>query len=530
MMKEGSQGDKLYGEITRQEFLRRAGVAVVGVGLFGLASCDGRDEEAREAGRPKRGGTLIVGASGGSAKDSIDPHLPLSTMDQFRQAQMYEGLARFDADFNFKLVLAEEITLEQPDRMLVRLRPGVEFHDGKPLTVDDVLFSYRRIVTEPKGLGRAGLSILDLKNSKKLDERTVRFFLKKPNVAILDEVAQVFNGIAPVGFDPGKPNGTGPFMFKSFDPGRQSVFDRNPRYWQEDVPYVDSVEINNLTDDTARVNALLGGEVHVIDGLPATQLPAIERQDDLRVVRSPSGQSSTFYMRVDQAPFDDVRVRQAMRLIVDRPQMIQQALGGVGQIGNDVFSIQDPLYNHDLPQREQDIGEARSLLKQAGQEGLEVELLTGPVTPGLLSASQVLAEQAKAADVTINLRQVDVGTLFGDKFLTWGFSVDFWSTRNYLSTVALALVPTSPFNETHWPDDESRTVYTQLYNEAIRTVNTEKRRELIHEMQRLDWERGGYIIWAFDEILDAQSTRISGLQPNKYKPLNGYDLSGLFFV
>lgn len=503
---------------------------MVGVSLLGLPGCDDREEEAQEAGRRKRGGTLIVGASGGSASDSVDPHLPLSTIDQFRQAQLYEGLARFDADFNFKLVLAEEITLEQPDRMLVRLRPGVEFHNGKPLTADDVLFSYRRIVTEPKGLGRAGLSILDLDSSKKLDERTVRFFLKSPNVAILDEVAQVFNGIAPVDFDPREPNGTGPFMFESFEPGRQSVFARNPQYWQADVPYVDSVVINDLTDDTARVNALLGGEVHVIDGLLATQLPVVEGQDDLRVVRSPSGQSSTFYMRVDQAPFNDVRVRQAMRLIVDRPQMIQQALGGVGQVGNDVFSIQDPLYNHDLPQRGQDIGEARSLLKQAGQEGLEVELLTGPVTPGLLAASQVLAEQAKAADVRINLRQVDVGTLFGDKFLTWLFAVDFWSTRNYLSTVALALLPTSPFNETHWPDDESRTAYLRLYNEAIQTVDSEKRGELIHEMQRIDWERGGYIIWAFDTFLDAHSTKISGLQPNEYKPFNGYDLSRLFFV
>ena len=92
---------------------------------------------------------------------------------------------------------------------------------------------------------------------------------------------------------------------------------------------------------------------------------------------SESGAWVPFTMRVDQAPFSDVRVRQALRLIVDRQQMIDQALSGFGVLGNDLYAPFDPAYAKDLPQREQDIDQAKSLLKQAGQEGLEVELFTG---------------------------------------------------------------------------------------------------------------------------------------------------------
>jgi peptide/nickel transport system substrate-binding protein len=515
------------GELTRQDLLRRTGGAAVGAGLMlgptGAAL-------AKLAAQPKRGGTLLVGFSAGSAKDTVDPHLPLTPLDQFRESLLYEGLATFDANFVRKLVLAEELTLERGDRLLVRLRPGVEFHDGKPLTVDDLLFSYRRILSQTRAVGRAGLSIIDMNRSKKLDKRTVRFFLKEPNVAIMDEVANVFNGIAPVGFDPRKPNGTGPFMFKSLDPGRRSVFDRNPHYWQNGLPYVDSVVINDLTDNTARLNALLGGQVHVIDSLPATQAAAVKGRSDLRLVLSKSGQWAPFMMRVDAAPFDDVRVRQALRLVVDRPQMIRQAYAGYGAIGNDVPSPQDPDSTHRLPQRHQDIEKARSLLKQAGQENLKVTLVTGPALPGMIESAQVLVEQAKKAGVTINLQQVDTGTLFGPNFLKWTFSGSWWSTRNYLPTVALAMLPISPYNETHWPDPQSRVRYSRLYKEAKAQVDTAKRRELIHEMQKIEYERGGYLIWGFETFIDAHSTKISGLRPHRYKPLNGYNLSRVYFV
>src|SRR3712207_8298026 len=93
-------------------------------------------------------------------------------------------------------------------------------------------------------------------------------------------------------------------------------------------------------------------------------------------------------MRVDAAPFDDVRVRQAFRLIVDREQMVQQVLSGQGRIANDLYAPYDPAYARDLPQRQQDLEQARSLLRQAGRENLSVELVTAPVFQGIVEATQ----------------------------------------------------------------------------------------------------------------------------------------------
>ena len=105
---------------------------------------------------------------------------------------------------------------------------------------------------------------------------------------------------------------------------------------------------------------------------------------------SNTGGWGPFTMRTDQKPFDDVRVRQAFRLIVNRKEMLDQVFGGQGQVGNDVFSILDKSYPKDLPQREQDIDQAKSLLKAAGAENLTVDLVTTPNAPGMVQAAQVL--------------------------------------------------------------------------------------------------------------------------------------------
>jgi peptide/nickel transport system substrate-binding protein len=511
-------------DLTRGEFLRRTGAAVVGVAIMGTPAA----AFAKGLATPKRGGTLHIGHSAGSAQDTIDPHLNLTTLDDFRNHQLYDTLATFDANFNHKLLLAEEMTLEAPDRVLLRVRKGVTFHDGTPFTIDDAIYTLQRIQNTKRAVGRPGITLIDLKKSKKLDKYTVRLELSAPNVSILDELAGVKDGVVPVGFDPKKPNGTGPFKYQSFTPGQQSVFVRNPNYWRAG-PYVDKLIISDLTDDTARLNALLGGQVDVIDGVPAAQLKQLKSHSNLGTVISHSGVWPTFYMRVDKPPFNDVRVRQAMRLLIDRPQLIDQAISGYGRLGNDIPAIQDPLTTTRLPQRHQDIAQAKSLLKAAGKSDLKVTLVTGPAVPGMIQMSEVLAQQAKAAGVTINLQQVDTGTLFGNNFLKWNFSVDWWSTRNYLPTVALDLLPTSPYNESHWPDPQSQK-YVQLYNEAKRTVPIPKRKEIIYEMQKMEWERGGNIIWGFVDFIDGHSTKVHGFVPNEFNPLNGYDLTTVYIA
>jgi peptide/nickel transport system substrate-binding protein len=510
---------------TREELLRRA--AAGGALLAGAAAGPAAAVAAQPA--PKRGGTFRLGVSGGSAKDIVDGQNIVTRPDQARIVTGWETLVTFDR--RFKLVfdgLAEEISASRADVWTVRVRDGIEFHHGKTLSADDVIYSLRRLVDARLGLfGGGALQSVDPKRIRKLDRRTVRLFLKQKDANLLDALGQYTAGIVPVGYSPGaigraKPNvGTGPYSLVSFTPGRQSVHARNPNYWRTGQPYFDRVTIVDIPDDAARVNALLAGQVDAITDVPAAQVPVVDGRRELRVLESPSAAWTPICMRVDQPPFDDVRVRQAMRLIADRPQLVAQALAGHGRVGNDLYGIFDDAYDRSLPQRRQDLQQARALLKAAGREGLVIDLQTTNAALGMNEGAQVFAEQAKGAGVTINVRALDSGSFYGDSYLKWTFSTDFWGSRGYLSQVAAGSLPGSPYNETHWPVDPR---FASLFRQALATVDAKRRVEIVHEMQRMEHEGGGYLIWGFNALLDGHSTRVRGFRTGDrgVLPLNGF--------
>jgi peptide/nickel transport system substrate-binding protein len=386
-------------------------------------------------------------------------------------------------------------------------------------------------VVDPKLklFGGAALSSLDPKRMKKLDKYTVRLFLRRKDVTILDALGQYVMGMVPVGYSPGaigkaKPNvGTGPYMLKSFSPGQQSVHVRNPNYWRHGQPHFDEVIVLDFPDDTARVNALLGGQVDAVTNVPPAEVAVVARHSGLKVLESPTAQWTPLCMRVDSPPFNDVRVRQAMRLIADRPQMVKLALAGHGHVGNDLYAPFDALYDRSLPQRHQDIARAKSLLKAAGQAKLTVDLQTTNGALGQNEGAEVFAQQAKAAGVTVNVKVLDSGSFYSSQYLKWTFSTDFWGTRNYISQVAAGSLPASPYNETHWPGPADGK-FKALYTQAIRTVDDAKRAELVHEMQKLEYDHGGYVIWGFSNFLDGYSTRVQGLIQGDRGviPLNGF--------
>jgi peptide/nickel transport system substrate-binding protein len=331
----------------------------------------------------------------------------------------------------------------------------------------------------------------------------------------------------PVGYDPKTPVGTGAFKFKSFKPGEQSTFVRHPNYWRKGEPYVDELVIIDFTEPTAKVNALLGGQVEAINNVPFSQLANIQGNQQLRAVISETGSWQPITMRVDAKPFDDNRVRQAFRLIVDRDQMVQQVLSGQGRVANDLYAPYDDCYASELPQRKQDLEQAKSLLKQAGQSDLRVELTTGDIFRGVVEAAQVFAEQAKGAGVTVKVRKVDTGTFYGDNYLSWPFAQDFWATRTYLTQVAQGSLPDSPFNETHWDDKQ----FQKLIRQARGELDEDRRCELLKEAQKLEYDKGGHIIAYFSNSVDAHSTTVGGIKEARSGfTLGNYGLRAVGFV
>jgi peptide/nickel transport system substrate-binding protein len=518
--------------LTRRDLLRGGVAAAAFVTSGGLISaCGGSSTTISPptgvaTGRIRAGGTLSVGLTGGSAKDTLDAHAPVSDPDIGRNYQLYEGLTYLDTSVQVRLLLAESLESNaHADVWTIRLRPDLEFHNGKPVTADDVMFTFQRILNPAKPqVAASTLAPVDLHRLTKLDNRTVRVTMQRP-MSEFPEALSVYAAIVPRGYDPRHPVGTGPFKFDSFTPGQQSVFTRFNHYWQKGRPYLDRIVMIDFPDTTARTNALLSGQVDVIDNVPAAEMSTVSASG-LTILDSPTGTWLPFTMRVDVPPFNDVRVRQAMRLIVDRKQMVEQALDGHGGVGNDLYARYDQAYDTLLPQREQDLEQARSLLKQAGRSGLHVALQTAPVAQGLVEAAQVFAQQASGAGVQVAISNLDPATFFGPNYLHWTFAQDFWNAFPYMLQADQSTVSKAPYNETHWRDPQ----YERLITQARATTKTSLRTEILREAQRIEYDRGGYIVWAFANQIDGHKKTVGGLTGSRVGPLNHYDFRSVGFV
>jgi peptide/nickel transport system substrate-binding protein len=515
----------------RRDFLR--GIAATGVVAGAgslLAACSSSSPSAAppvKSSAPKRGGDLKVGLSGGSGTDTLDPHKGLTYLDTARAQSLYQPLLQLNAQAQTEFVLAESITPNKSTaEWIIKLRPGITFHDGKPLTADDVIFTFKRIING-KFSGANSLGPINLAGLKALDTHTVMVPMTRPYGSFVDQLAYwYYLYIVPVGFNPAKPNGTGAFTYQSFTPGQRSVFTRNTNYWRSGLPYVDTLTIIDFSDNTALQNALTTGVIQGAGALEGPQLAALSKAQGVKTVASHTGAITPFTMRVDQAPFNDVNVRQAMRLLVGRQQLINSALDGFAVVGNDVFSPYDPNFDHSLV-RNTDIAQAKSLLKKAGHENLAVTLTTSAVATGTVAMATVLAQQAKAAGVTIKINNVDPSVFFGPNYLQWTFSQDFYNYSPYLAQVAQSMLKTAPFNETHTNNPH----YNSLYDQANATLSPSTRKQIEQEMMMFDFTQGGYIIPAYIDALDAYSTKITGYSAAKVgQPLADFDFEHYSFV
>ena len=524
-------------EFGRRQFLR--GIAVAGAAASAgslLAACGGSSSGATQhldqANRSlRRGGDLKLGLSGGSSSDTLDPHKSLTYIDTSRLQSLYQPLVQLDAQAQVEYVLAESIIPHRGSlsEWVINLRPGVTFHDGKAFTASDVLFTFQRVYTNGF-TGKFGLGPIDLASTKALDPHTVLVQLTKPFSSFAEQLAAFWYNlyIAPQGFSPAKPVGTGPFVYQSFTPGQRSVFTRNPHYWKPGLPYADTLTIIDFSDNTTLQDALSTGVIQGAGALDGPQIASLATTSGIKTIVSHSGEIVPFTMRVDQPPFTDVNVRQAMRLLVDRPQLIDSALDGYGVVANDLFSPYDPDFDHSLVRPAQgDIQQAKFLLRKAGQEGLTVTLTTSAVATGTVAMATVLAAQATAAGVTVKLSNVPAGTFFGPDYLKWTFAQDYYNYYPYLAQVAESMLQASPFNETH----TSNAHYTSLYNQANATASPSLRKEIIYEMQNYDFNEGGYIIPAFIDVLDAYSDKLTGYTAGKVgQPLSNFDFEHFAFT
>lgn len=498
----------LASTMTRREVIG-LGAASVATGTL-VSACGGTSAASSAAShqQPKRGGTLRAGLTGGGSTDTIDADNALVDLDFARVIQLYDPLVNISLAGSPELQLAESIEPNSnATEWTIRLRPGVTFHSGKPLVADDVLFTFRRILNPKFPLAAAAsLKFLDLANARTLDKLTLRVPCHSPFSTLVQNLADYDVYIVHSGYRPKHPDGTGAFMFESFNPGTQSVFTRNPNYWRTGLPYIDKLIISDYIDPTAQFNAFLAGQLDYIDQISNSLVPAATGAGKA-IVRSNGAAFINIVMRVDQPPFTDNRVRLAMKYIANRPEMRKLIFGGYGYLGNDIPAITDPQYDHSIPQRVQDIEQAKSLLKAAGHEHLTEELVTAQLGNGATEQAQLFSEEAVAAGVTIPLDKITPQAFYGPNYLQRIFTQDDWLYGPYFTQVGLAMVPGAPYNETHF--DNPR--YNALFAEALRTVDMAKQTELAHEMQLIEYQQGGNIIPSFTPYIDAHTASLQGI-------------------
>ena len=464
------------------------------------------------SGEAKTGGTLRLGVIGGT-NDLIDGQYIVAKPDIARLVAGWETLVTYNDKFeiSYDEGLAESIEAPSADKYIIKLREGIEFHNGKTLGADDLVYSFQRIIDPDLGLAPSLQVLLDPSGITKLDDRTVQIVLNQGVVTFLDSLAAYAFGIVPEGYsrDDAEQVGTGPFRLTSFTPGSESIHEKFENYWKPGKPYLDAVNIIDFADASALVNALLSGQVDAIADVPFAQVSTVESDSNFAILESQAGSYLPITMAVDQAPFDDVRVRQAFRLMVDRDEMVERVLSGYGRVANDLYSPFDACYASDLPQRTQDIEGAKALLEEAGQAGMSIDLFAPNDTAGLAEMAAVFADQAKKAGVTVNV-QVLGSEYWGDEYCKRTFATSFWNTKPYLNQVAAGSLKDATYPETHWPPEGS--TFAEQYTEALATVDQDARCELLHTMQEEEYNDGGNIIAFFNSLLDAHSATVKGLQ------------------
>ncbi|MGW0664825.1 ABC transporter substrate-binding protein [Streptodolium elevatio] len=494
--------------LSRRRFLGGSlAVAAAGAALAGCAA-DRSASPASANSRPRPGGRLRAVFAGGGAQETLDPHLANLFVEAARAKAMFDKLADHGPDLSVVPRLAERWESDASlTKWRVTVRPAV-YHDGRTVRAADVLYSYGRIL-DPRRSFRAkpNLGVIDLAASRAVDDRTVEFTLKRPFAEFPNVLAAFGAYIVPEGADTfERPVGSGPFVYSSVEPGRSLLLRRHADHW-DGAAYLDELEFVVANEESARVNALVGGQVHYAHELSPTSARIHRDSDRISVLRLANSAMQAFAMKVDRPPFDNRDLREAMFLLADRPSLVETVLAGTGQVGNDLFGRGYRYYADEIPQRVRDLDRAKWLVERSGAAGSTIRLDTSEAATGFLEAASVFAAQAREAGLRLE-------PAVGNKDTYWKDTKDagvlscFRSGAMPIEThIAQRLLTGSTTNVTKW----ARRDFDALYDTAVSTADEAVRRRTYLDMQRLLHTEGGYLVWGFADWLVGTAKNLAGV-------------------
>lgn len=507
--------------VNRRDFLGRAaalGVTAAGANAL-LASA------VRAAG-PVKGGHLKAGLQGGESTNSLDPALAASNVPFSVLRHFGETLVEVGPDNRLMPRLAEEFS-SSPDAATwsFKIRKGVEFHNGKTLTAEDVLETMRRHPDENSKSGALGImrGIKEMKASG--DTFTVT--LETPNADLPYLMADYHLVIQPGGGrdDPAAGVGTGPYVVEVNEPGVRHGFRRFANYWDDSRGHAETTEILVINDATARTSALQSGQVHMINRLEPKIVSLVKRVPGVQV-RNVSGRGHyVFIMHCDTPPFANNDLRLALKYAINREEMVDKILRGYGGLGNDMpINAAYPLFDDTIPQRRYDPDKARFHYKKSGHDGSPIVLRTSDVAfPGAVDAAQLFQQSAAACGIPLEIKREPGDGYWSEVWNKQPFCASYWGGRPTQDQMySTAYLSTADWNDTRFKNEE----FDRLLLEARAELNEARRKELYSRMGRIVRDEGGLICPMFNDFIDATDARVQGWE----KDPNGEMMNGFAMV
>ena len=497
-----------------------------GVLAGGLLSATGSElvVPAQAQGAPTRGGTVRLALAAQSTNDTFDSAKYIFGNDYLRGTGVYSYLTRLGGDGapRPEVALSWEPNAEAT-RWAFKIRQGITFSDGSPLTLDDIVFSIMRH-KEDRVASSAKQLAGNIQSVTKDGQDGIVVQLAAPDVDIpvllgIFQFALVKAGT----YDFANPIGTGPFVMKEFRPGIRTVLARNPRYWKEGRPYVDQIEMFTISDPTARANALLSGDVEMIIELRGSSIEEVAKSGNASVFVTPSTRYTSFQAAVDRPPSNNRDLALAMTYLIDRKRALDTILRGYGTIANDTpIGPASPLFNKALEQRNLDLDRAKHHIAKSGIGNTKIEVSVSDAVIYSIDYGQLLQREAARAGLNIELKREPSDSYWnavaGKRPF---FAANFHPRPSYNMLLNLAWKSGAAWNFSHYHNPD----LDRLIDTARGTLDPAKQKALYDEIQATIYNSGAIAIPCFLNYVDGHSKKVKGLSPVPIGNLGGFNFA-----
>jgi peptide/nickel transport system substrate-binding protein len=476
------------------------------------------------AATPKRGGRIRVAAATAAVTDTLDPARLSNQTDYARANMFYNGLIVLDGSLSPQPALAEQFSTKDAKTWVFKLRKGVSFHDGKPLTPADVVFSILRH-KDPATASRAKVLADPITSVKATGPNEVTIELAEPNADLPVILGTFHFKIVKEGttdFNAGI--GTGPFKLKEFKPGVRSIAVRNENYWNSGRPYLDEIEFVGIGDEGARVNGLLSGDLHLVAAVNPRSVERIKNTKGFSVFSTQSGQYSDLIMRRDLGPGKNPDFVLGMKHLFDREQMRQSIAIGHAVLGNDQpIDPTNRFYFAGLPQRKMDLDKAKFHLKKAGVlGGAAIPVVSSPAAMYSVEMATVLQATAQRVGLRLDVKRMPADGYWSNHWLN--SPVGFGNVNPRPSADALLTMffkSDAAWNESRFQNPK----FDPLLLAARGETDVAKRKKIYADLQTMIHDEAGIGIPMFLASLDGHTTKLKGLSPIPLGGLMGYSFA-----